>query len=580
MKKINIDHLCRVEGNGGITATIDGNVVSEVKFNVFEGPRLIEKLTLGLTPEEDVSMSPRICAICTLSHKNAVLRAFENALDITLPPKAQLLRELMHMGEFIESHSLHTFYLALPDYLGFPNAIAMASKYGFEVKIALEMKHFGNHIMKTISGRYIHGENPIIGGFGKFPTREELLFLKERALQFMPFVLKTVDLFSTLPYPDIPEDETVYACCEPGNDMFGFWGDEIILSTGDKFYRDDYKKVTNEFVVPHSYCKHSRYQGKPYSVGALARINVLGERLQGEAGQAFEKYFNKKWTVNPLYHNAAQALEILYSFERIPEIVDEMLKYKDDPDPVAYTAANGKGTGLVEAPRGLLIHHHEITDGKVSHVDIVTPTAQNAEDIEHYCYVAAQKLLEQGQEDQIRDRMDIVVRAFDPCISCSAHMAKVEKAGDDNWASTWNDIHKQGQPVYVGVGSSDYSDDRSGLELARRLRACGYTQVWTENEIPGNQEFLQSSQENPLIFMDALEFSDSPGKITLIPLEHVLNHAGLSHKFVPFLTHLSDQKQLKNAFVLGIQPQSIEKGSEISAEVQEAIEKILAQVKN
>ncbi len=83
----------------------------KVKFSIYEGPRLIEKLTIGRTPEEDVSMSPRICAICSVSHKNAVLRAMENALDIKVSPKSYLLRELMHMGEVIESHSLHTFYL-------------------------------------------------------------------------------------------------------------------------------------------------------------------------------------------------------------------------------------------------------------------------------------------------------------------------------------------------------------------------------------------------------------------------------------------------------------------------------------
>jgi len=124
MKVIGIDHLARVEGNGGIHATIDGKVVSDVKFTINEGPRLIEKLVLGRTPEEDASMSPRICAICTCSHKNAVLRALENAMEVKITPKAYLLRELMHMGEFVESHSLHTFYLALPDFLGFPNAIA------------------------------------------------------------------------------------------------------------------------------------------------------------------------------------------------------------------------------------------------------------------------------------------------------------------------------------------------------------------------------------------------------------------------------------------------------------------------
>jgi sulfhydrogenase subunit alpha len=322
MKRISVDHLARVEGNGGISATIDGNTVTEVKFTINEGPRLIERLTIGRTPEEDVSMSPRICAICSISHKNAVLRAMENALSVKVPPKVTLLRELMHMGEMIESHSLHVYYLALPDYVGFPNAIAMASKFDLEVKIALEMKNFGNHIMKVISGRYIHGENPVIGGFGKFPTEQELLWMKSRAIQFMPFVFKTVNLFCELDYPDCPEDETVYACCDPGDGKYGFWGNEIILSTGEKFYRDDYKELTNEFVVSHSYAKHSRYKGKPYSVGALARVNVIGERLKRESGKMYSKYFNNRWKTNPLFHNAAQALEILYSFERIPELVD------------------------------------------------------------------------------------------------------------------------------------------------------------------------------------------------------------------------------------------------------------------
>ncbi|MBM3284577.1 MAG: Ni/Fe hydrogenase subunit alpha, partial [Candidatus Aminicenantes bacterium] len=367
MKTISIDHLPRVEGSGGISATLDGNVVTEVKFTINEGPRLVERLTVGKTPEEDVSIAPRICAICTLSHKNAVLRAMENALDVKVPAKVTLLRELMHMGEFIESHSLHTFYLALPDYVGFPNAIAMAAKFPFEVKIALEMKQFGNHIMKTLSGRYIHGENPVIGGFGKYPAREELVWIKNRAIQFMPFVFRTVELFCGLDYPGVPEADTVYACCEPGNGKYGLWGDEIILSTGEKIFRDDYRSLTNEFVVPHSFAKRSRYKGNTYSVGALARVNVLGERLEGEAGSMFKKFFNDRWRKNPLFHNAAQALEILYAFERIPELVEEVLKHPEDPLPVPYAAKNGTGTGLVEAPRGLLIHHYEIADGLVSH---------------------------------------------------------------------------------------------------------------------------------------------------------------------------------------------------------------------
>jgi len=107
MKRIKIDHLARVEGNGGVVVTIDGKAVIDVKFVINEGPRLVERLTLGKTPEEDVSIVPRICAICSISHKYAALRAMENALSVKVPPKVALFRELMHMGEMIESHSLH-----------------------------------------------------------------------------------------------------------------------------------------------------------------------------------------------------------------------------------------------------------------------------------------------------------------------------------------------------------------------------------------------------------------------------------------------------------------------------------------
>ena len=115
----------------------------------------------------------------------------------------------------------------------------------------------------------------------------------------MPFVVKTVDIFCGIDYPGSPDAETLYACCEPGNDQFGFWGDEILLSTGETISRDDYQSLTNEFVVSHSYAKHSLYQGKSYSVGALARINNLGERLTGEAEIMLQKYYHDKWKTNP-----------------------------------------------------------------------------------------------------------------------------------------------------------------------------------------------------------------------------------------------------------------------------------------
>jgi sulfhydrogenase subunit alpha len=580
MKKISVDHLARVEGNGGISATLDGNVVTDVKFSIYEGPRLVERLTIGKTPEEDVNIAPRICAICSVSHKYAAIRAMENALSVKVPPKVSLLRELMHMGEMIESHSLHIYYLALPDYVGFPNAIAMASKFDLEVKIALEMKEFANHIMERASGRFIHGENPVIGGFGKFPSREELLWIKSRAIQFMPFVLKTVILFCELDYPDCPEDRTVYACCNPGKNKYGFEGEEIILSTGKIIDKNDYKSLTNEFVVSHSFAKHSRYKGKPYSVGALARVNNLGERLKGKAGKMYKKYFNPRWKRNPLFHNAAQALEILYCFERIPELVDKLLKYPEDPPIVDYTAKKGKGTGIVEAPRGLLIHHYEIANGLVSNTDIITPTAQNAEDIERYCYIAAQKLLDEAQEDKIRDRMDLVVRAFDPCISCSAHMAEVKKAPAEDWKAKLEDLKTQSTPIFIGVGKRNRSDDGLGLELALELRKHGIKDVWLEQELAQRETPWKGGLHRPLVFIDAVDFKENPGKVTLIPLHYIFSNTNLSHRLLPFFSNKISYDFLKNSYVLGIQPASVEEGEKISRPVRKALNKVLEQITN
>jgi len=571
MKTISINHLARVEGAGGVTATIDGQVVTEVKFLINEGPRLFERLTIGMTPEEDLNLVPRICAICTLSHRYAALRGLEKALKVKVPAKVTLLRELMHLGEMIESHSLHIYLLALPDYLGYPNAIAMASKYGFEAKVGLEMKQFGNHIMKTMSGRFVHGENPSLGGFGRLPTREELVFIKNRAVQFLPFALKTVQLMCELPYPDIPESDTLYVCCHPAEGRFGFMGDEIILSNGDLIDAQEYKKVANEFIVAHSYCKRSHYKGKPYSVGALARVNNLGERLGGEAGRAFKKYFNDRWKKNPLFNNAAQALEVLYSFERIPQVIDEGLQLPD-PEPVARGRESGKGVGAVEAPRGLLFHAYDISAGRITQTDIVTPTAQNAEDIERYCFIAAQTLLKKGEEDKIRDRMDLVIRAFDPCISCSAHMVQVNQAPDGDWKNRLRQLASEGEPAFVGLGREDRSDDAAGLELARLLRERGAKDVRLAPEMEEGSGPADSGR--PLVFIDAVDFGDKPGKICLLPLRHVLWNATLSHRLAGLTGLPFDADRLLDAHLLGIQPASIAEGRRISAEVRSALDGI------
>lgn len=427
MKTIKVNHLARVEGDGGITVEFNGNKLTKVNVDIFEGPRLIEALAVGKTAHEMNSITPRICAICTVSHKNASVRACERALSIDEPEKTYYSRDLMHLGEMIESHSLHVFALALPDFLGYPNFIEMVDKYEDTVIQALRLKKFGNRIMQIFNGKFIHGENAVAGGFGKFPSNEELMEIKNEAESLLEFAVAAADIVGSFKIPDYLEEETVFGCCNPDNSEFGFWGDEIILSEGTMIPAEEYKENLIERVVPHSYAKRSLYKGKPFSVTALARLNNIGERLTGKAGEYFGKYRNERWVKNPFYNNLAQSIEIIHCLEKIPKVVERLLSL-DDVETQKPQRTEGRGVGLVEAPRGLLVHDYSFKDEKITDCNIITPTAYNLDDIEKYIGIAAKNLNDAGKEtNDIKFELEKIARSYDPCISCATHLVNVIK---------------------------------------------------------------------------------------------------------------------------------------------------------
>jgi hydrogenase maturation protease len=194
--------------------------------------------------------------------------------------------------------------------------------------------------------------------------------------------------------------------------------------------------------------------------------------------------------------------------------------------------------------------------------------------------VAAQKLLDEGQEDKIRDRMDSVVRAFDPCISCSVHMAEVEKAPKENWKQKFEKVKGKEAPVFIGIGNPEQSDDGAGIKLALQLKDRGVHDVWVESELRETDISLNYKTDCPFIFLDAIDFKQEPGEITLLPLQYALNNASLSHKFLPFISTLKDYQMLKNSFILGIQPETIIKGRSLSEPVHKALADILVYITN
>ena len=423
-KHIFIEPLARVEGHGGIEVYIENDMVKEVKFEIFEGPRLFEQLVVGKDPQEAVAIASRICAICFVSHTLAEIRAIERALDVKVGRKIHLLRKLAHYGEMIESHSLHYYLLALPDYFGYPDAIAMIRQFPDEVIGGLELKKFGNKVMEIVAGRRIHGENLQVGGIGKIPTDEELEWIKLRAMELIPTIERGIQFWNEVDVPDYLEEETIFISVWPEDGTYDFRADTIYVSTGETYAADDYQKALNERVVPHSFAKRCRYKGKPYSVGALARILNMRDRLDGLAADYFKKLYNERWHKNPHFNNIAQAIEILYCLEHIPKLVDEI---KATPlEDSTRGRDTGAGTGLVEAPRGLLIHHTEMENGRVKYADYLVPTAQNLDDAEKYMRNAVKNLLKQGVQD-LELPLEMIARAYDPCISCSVHLVKVIK---------------------------------------------------------------------------------------------------------------------------------------------------------
>ncbi len=423
MRKILVEHIERVEGHGSLEINIEDKMVKDVKFIVNEGPRLVEKLVIGKSIYEVLNIVPRICAICSVSHRYAAIKALENALNIKVNPIVCRLRELMHLGEIIESNSLHVFLLSLPDLFGFSSAISMYYRFSKEIALGLRLKNFGNEVMEIITGRAIHGENPVLGQFGKYPSKQELKKIKEKAEGLLVYTIEASDGIKKVKFPDYPEYDTVYAALEPVGDNYGFVGDEIIVSDGQRFSIQEYKNFAEEKVIEYSYAKHSLYKQTSYTVGALARINLLGERLKGDAFSLYKKYYKESWKGNPFYNIIAQMIEIVYSLERIIEVIREIesedieIEQKD----VQIQNKNGAATGAVEAPRGTLLHYYEIKNGNIFHADIVTPTAQNAKDIEKYCKLYAQYLIDNNLINDVETVIRKLIRAFDPCISCSVH---------------------------------------------------------------------------------------------------------------------------------------------------------------
>jgi sulfhydrogenase subunit alpha len=432
-RTIKVEHLARVEGHGGITVELDGNKVSSVRFDLFEGVRLLEGLLKGKYYTDVAPTISRICSICSAAHTITSLKATEDAFGVETSEQTELLRDLLFRGESIESHALHVFLLAAPDYLNYPSAIAMAADHLDHVALGLRLKKMGNLVQNTIGGREIHPVNCVPGGFGALPTLSQLVQLKQGLEAALDDAEAAIDFVAQLPAADFCEDDIAFAALTGATGFSYHAGRSILLEVeGEQqtFPVADYRSVTNERTVTHSHAKHSEVAGRPFMVGSLARLALRRDRLHPAAAAAVDRLGLKFPATNPMDNNKAQAVELLHDVEQALRVVNRLLDEGVRPErPAEVRPRAGTGTAVTEAPRGLLVHSYTYDDGgRITAADVITPTAMNAASVERHFRVAVEQS-QQRDDATLTRKLEMIARAYDPCISCSVHLIRRRDVG-------------------------------------------------------------------------------------------------------------------------------------------------------
>ena len=433
---IRVEYLTRVEGHGHIVVEVEGGALKECRFEVVEAPRLFEAILKGRSVFEAQHLTSRICGICACAHSLASLQAAEAALGVEASEQTTLLRRLLLHMELLDSHVLHVYLLALPDLLGTPSFLPLVSSHEKVVRRALRMKKTCNGISDTLVGRHVHPISCVVGGFTKLPGDRKLEEMEESLAGMRPDMEATVETVSSLSFPEF-ERETEYVALVAGGEegrTYPLLSGDIGSSDGVRRKKEDYRSCTNEKVVPHSTAKHTSLSRDSYAVGAQARVNLNGARLHPSAVKAAQDLGLQTPCTNPYLNTVAQTVEMVHCLEDSLTIVRELRERGVDQGERILVGLNecgtvpiraGEGVGAVEAPRGTLFHHYRV-DGKgvIEEADCIIPTNQNLANLEADMRALVPGILDRSEEE-IRLSLEMLVRSYDPCISCSTHLVRL-----------------------------------------------------------------------------------------------------------------------------------------------------------
>lgn len=447
-RKIAIEPITRIEGHARVTIHLDDDGKVENAYFHVDQFRGFEKFSEGRMYYEMIQITPRICGICPVSHHLAAAKTCDAILGVKPPRTAALLRELMHMGQIIQSHSMHFFHLAGPDLLfsfdadpAIRNIAGIAMVNPDLALKAVRLRKFGQEVIQILGTKKVHPVFAVPGGVNNTLSEEKRDYIYNQIDEMMSIILKGVSLakhwvednmdivnsFAVFPsgYMGLVKDDGSLELYDGQVRLIDKDGNKL-----EQFDASDYLKYVGEHVEDWSYLKFPFYRkmGYPegtYRVGPLGRCNAadsISTPMANEELKKFKEIGNGRPVEGTLWYHYARLIEDIYALERIKEILDDPDIFSNDIR-TDSTELKSQGVGCLEAPRGTLFHHYQIDEGgRLTKVNLIIATGHNNWAMSKSVDEIAKKYVDGNNlTEGMLNRVEVAIRAHDPCLSCSTH---------------------------------------------------------------------------------------------------------------------------------------------------------------
>ena len=434
--------LSRIEGHAQVVIEVQAGEVVSARFEAMEF-RGFEYFVQGVPAEQMAVIVPRICGVCSTAHHVAAVKALEDAYGVTPPPLALNIRELLLLGQIVQNQATSLFIFTMPDRLGLASIFQLVPSAGSGRDLgqdnagiamrALRVRKAGTDLITTAGGQFIHPVKAVVGGVTSGIGSEQAAAMRAELAEALPIACELFDCYWEMSLAmgerigtwgdDAPACYiAAIADCRPN-----YYGDVIRVMCPDgvvraSFPARDFRSHLTYQETDYSYADKTSFGGEVMRANSLARVNMarcMGTPRADEYLARFHETFGQPAHAIMLF-DLARGIELIYALERAMEILAEPLDQEDTDVP--YTPRDGEGYGLVEAPRGPLIHHYRIENGLIAQAEFIIPTVHNAMAIERALRVAAERYITAERIDMELERaVGRVVRAFDPCIACATH---------------------------------------------------------------------------------------------------------------------------------------------------------------